>query len=256
LKLAGIIASQLLDGTRERSPELARQMLEALTEKGESRAILNLSTSLMLGDGGPKDEKRATDLLERLVQSETTPQELRAAAQSRLGGVYAGGLHRGTDGIKALQLWERAAEGGDAEAGFNAGLCHQQGRGVPQNLERAVHFYRLAADIGHVPASTNLGLVLLSRPDLSGSLEEAEARLGYSAKKGDTHAIAALEEFNRLLDRRMRDFDAGRLPPVQVREVQEMMRELFQGKGMKEVFKDSVPPRKTSPQRQRSTKRK
>jgi hypothetical protein len=40
---------------------------------------------LTLGDGGPKDEKRATDLLEQLVESASTPDDLKRIAESRLG---------------------------------------------------------------------------------------------------------------------------------------------------------------------------
>lgn len=256
LKLAGIIASELLDGTRKRAPELARQMLEALTEKGEPHSTFNLTTSLMLGDGGPKDEKRAVDLLENLVTSRTTPENVRAMAQSRLGGVYAGGMQRGTNTMKALQLWERAAEAGDAEAGFNAGLSHADGRGVPENLDRAAYFYRLAADNGHVYASTNLGLLLFTRPDLSTSFEEAELRLKFSAEQGDGAAVAALREFKRHVSKVMRDFDTGQISANQFRGVQETLSNLAKGKNMGEVFKDRAPPPKTAPDRQRSPKRK
>jgi hypothetical protein len=40
---------------------------------------------LTLGDGGPKDEKRATDLLAQLVESTSTPDDLKRIAESRLG---------------------------------------------------------------------------------------------------------------------------------------------------------------------------
>jgi hypothetical protein len=44
---------------------------------------------LTLGDGGPKDEKRATDLLQRLVESASTPDELKRIAESRSGTAKA-----------------------------------------------------------------------------------------------------------------------------------------------------------------------
>jgi hypothetical protein len=40
---------------------------------------------LTLGDGGPKDEKRAADLLEQLAGSASTPDDLKRIAESRLG---------------------------------------------------------------------------------------------------------------------------------------------------------------------------
>jgi hypothetical protein len=52
---------------------------------GLTRSILNLATSLTLGEGGPKDEKRATDLLKQLAESASTPDDLKRIAESRLG---------------------------------------------------------------------------------------------------------------------------------------------------------------------------
>jgi hypothetical protein len=85
LSFAEAIIDELLSGNRNREPEVARHLLEALASRGPPRSILNLSTSLALGDGGPKDEKRATDLLEQLAESASTPDDLKRIAQSRLG---------------------------------------------------------------------------------------------------------------------------------------------------------------------------
>jgi hypothetical protein len=64
---------------------VARHLLEALASRGLPRSILNLATSLTLGDGGPKDEKRARDLLEQLAESASIPNDLKRIAESRLG---------------------------------------------------------------------------------------------------------------------------------------------------------------------------
>jgi hypothetical protein len=39
---------------------------------------------LELGDGGPKDEKKAADLLEQLAESASTPDDLKRIAESSL----------------------------------------------------------------------------------------------------------------------------------------------------------------------------
>jgi hypothetical protein len=85
LRSAESIADELLSGNRNREPEVARHLLDALASRGLPRSILNLATSLTLGDGGPKDETRATDLLEQLVESASTPDDLKRIAKSRLG---------------------------------------------------------------------------------------------------------------------------------------------------------------------------
>jgi hypothetical protein len=85
LRFAESIADELLSGNRNREPEVARHLLEALARRGLPRSILNLATSLDLGDGGPKDEKRAAALLEQLAKSASTPDDLKRIAESRLG---------------------------------------------------------------------------------------------------------------------------------------------------------------------------
>jgi hypothetical protein len=85
LRLAESIADELLSGNRNREPEVARHLLEALASRGLPRSILNLSMSLMTGDGGPKDEKRAKDLLLGLAGSAGTPSDLKRIVESRLG---------------------------------------------------------------------------------------------------------------------------------------------------------------------------
>lgn len=85
LKFVESIADELLSGNRNREPEVARQLLEALASRGLPRSILNLATSLTLGDGGPKDEMRARDLLKQLAESASTPDDLKRIAESRLG---------------------------------------------------------------------------------------------------------------------------------------------------------------------------
>ncbi|MFM0433477.1 hypothetical protein PQQ75_30975 [Paraburkholderia aspalathi] len=85
LRFVESIADELLSGNRKREPEVARHLLEALASRGLRRSILNLAVSLTLGDGGPKDENRATELLGRLAESASTPDDLKRIAESRLG---------------------------------------------------------------------------------------------------------------------------------------------------------------------------
>jgi len=50
-------------------------------------------------------------------------------------------------------------EQGDAEAQNNLGLMYANGRGVTEDDEEAVRFYRLAAEQGNAAAQSNLGLM-------------------------------------------------------------------------------------------------
>jgi TPR repeat protein len=58
---------------------------------------------------------------------------------------------------EAVQWFRRAAEEGDSAGQYEFGKLHEQGRGVPQELERAAELYRLAAVQGNGMAQNALG---------------------------------------------------------------------------------------------------
>lgn len=95
---------------------------------------------------------------------------------------------------EAVLLWLPAAARGNPHALFNLGLAHRQGRGVPEDRDRAEDFFRRAAEKGHAPARTYLGILLARRG------EEAEAIKMWreSAAAGDAHAryMLGIRHFN------------------------------------------------------------
>ena len=61
------------------------------------------------------------------------------------------------DYATAFTIWEPMAEGGSAPAQFNLALLFYDGRGVPQDFERAARWFEKAADRGYTAAQRNLG---------------------------------------------------------------------------------------------------
>ena len=59
---------------------------------------------------------------------------------------------------KAIQLWERAANQGDAHSQYILGLCYYLGDIVQQSDQTAVEWFRKAANQGHTVAQYNLGV--------------------------------------------------------------------------------------------------
>jgi TPR repeat protein len=57
---------------------------------------------------------------------------------------------------KAAQLWQKAADQGNAVAQFNLGQLYQYGEGVPKDLGKAAELYKKAANQGHAQASEKL----------------------------------------------------------------------------------------------------
>ena len=56
----------------------------------------------------------------------------------------------------ALQLWERAAELGNAEALYYYGVCHYYGDGLARDKEAAFSLWEQAAQQGHTGAQMSL----------------------------------------------------------------------------------------------------
>ena len=61
------------------------------------------------------------------------------------------------DRTKALELWSRAVELGNASANNNIGYAYCQGEGVERDMKKAQHYWELAAIGGNVRARYNLG---------------------------------------------------------------------------------------------------
>lgn len=117
-----------------------------------------------------------------------------AIAQSALAWLHLHGLGVRRDAQRALELYERAAHNGHAEAQFNLGLLLTQGKVAEPDPERALHWLEAAAGQDHVEAMAQAGQLLLrSRP--GGPAEAARMRartlLGAAAERG--HLRAQLE---------------------------------------------------------------
>ena len=61
---------------------------------------------------------------------------------------------------KAVEVWRRAAESGDAESQYRLGECYHKGSGVKRYEPEAVNWYRKAAEQGHSEAQVILGKYL------------------------------------------------------------------------------------------------
>ncbi len=98
------------------------------------------------------------------------------------------------DYARALRIWRPLADSGDADAQFNIAQAYKLGRGVPQDMNAAIDYYRRAAAQGHAQAEDNAGLLLYQQ----GRRPEAMPYLDRSAERGEARAqyLVGISLFN------------------------------------------------------------
>jgi len=101
------------------------------------------------------------------------------------------------DGITAFQqrnfetayrLWLPLAEGGYANAQYRIGVLYNEGRGVPQNDNKAVSWFRKAADQGDARGQTNLGFMYTDGRGVPKDIVKSTKWFRKAALQGDSWA--------------------------------------------------------------------
>ena len=113
-----------------------------------------------------------------------------AEAIRNLGCHYNNG-RRGfqQDHAKALELWHKAGELGNALSYYNIGNLYYFGRGVERDETKAVHYYELGAIGGVDRARHNLGAYEYK----AGNMDRALKHFMIAVGSGDTDALNAIQ---------------------------------------------------------------
>jgi cell division septation protein DedD len=98
------------------------------------------------------------------------------------------------DYARAVVEWQGPAAQGDADALFNLAQAYRLGRGVEINNLRARQLYEQAANLGHMRAADNFGLMLFQE----GEQERAMPMIRAASERGDPRAqyVLGLSHFN------------------------------------------------------------
>ena len=114
-----------------------------------------------------------------------------ARAIYNLGCGYSQGLYGlPQDYAKALKLWYRAGELGNAESYCCIGNSYRNGHGVDRDVKKATHYYELAAMEGNVNARSNLGSIEV----LAGNIDRALKHLMIAAGGGSNESLKAIKQ--------------------------------------------------------------
>ncbi len=158
-------AAIMLDAGRAGAPDpqAAAAWYERAAARGVGRAEYNLALLLEFGAAGSRRGERAVQLYRAAASH-----GIAAAREhlARLGTPYAGTvrpskdaamlefqraqqvlLRRGAaEAAGAVELFRRAAQGGNRLAAYDLGYCYEHGIGVPVDAGLAIQFYRQAQE--------------------------------------------------------------------------------------------------------------
>ena len=164
------------------------------------------------------------DALERCLQNELkaesrfeacqkAAEEGHAKAQTNLGIMYRKGRGVSQDDNEAVSWYRRAAEQGDAVAQYNLGVMYEKGRSVSQDDNEAVSWYRRAAEQGDARAQYNLGVMYAKGRDVHQNFVLAHTWYSLAAASGHDTAADVQNQLGRLMT------------PAEVEEAQRLARE-------------------------------
>lgn len=115
-----------------------------------------------------------------------------AAAQVRLGRMYAEGQGLPPDDVEAAKWYRKAAEAGDAWGQAWLGTAYYKGRGLPQNHVLAAEWYRKAAEQGYAVGQYGLGYLYSLGLGVQRNWAEAAKFFRKAAEQGVTWAQVKL----------------------------------------------------------------
>ena len=110
-----------------------------------------------------------------------------ALAQNNLGWLYQNGQGVPKDLGKAVELYQKAADQGNAFAQNNLGWLYENGQGVPKDLGKAAELYQKAADQGNAFAQNNLGWLYQSGQGVPKDLGKAVELYQKAADQGNAY---------------------------------------------------------------------
>jgi TPR repeat protein len=165
-------------------------------------------TALGVGATAARAEESLGALLARGQQGD-------AAAQSRLGWMYATGEGVAQDHDEAVRWLRKAASQGDIAAEINLAVSYAKGDGVAQDYAEAANWYRKAADQGNGAAQRNLGAMYAQGQGVPQDFVLAYVWFDIAAKTlsgTDGEAVA-----------KQRDLAASRLTPEELLRATQMV---------------------------------
>src|ERR1041385_4389419 len=124
-------------------------------------------------------------------------------AQFELGRAYEDGKGVPQDDEQAVQWFRKSAEQGNAKAQTSLGVMYAQGLGVNYDRAEAIRWYKQAAKQGLDEAIYNIAIAYYNGEGVEANLHDAATWMMVASRNGDTQATEALTRISQELHQHM-----------------------------------------------------
>ena len=159
------------------------QQMQAMAEGGDTRALLGLAYIRLNPDQASYNPEEAVKFLTKAADAGA------ADSQYELAKLYEKGLGVPADPVKALALYQAAADQGLADAVNDLGfLYYQGGLGIDPDQAKALEYFKKAADLRQPEAMFNYA-GLIDEGQVPGEGPEDAAKYLYSALRSGSEQV-------------------------------------------------------------------
>ena len=148
----------------------SREWLDEASRAGNLEAAMQMGDSYRKGVGVAASDDTAARYYDLAIEQHNS-----APAMERRAALLLDSAKTRSEGLKALALYQRAAEAGRPHAMTEIGRFYVMGRYVQADPTIAERWYLRAVELGHVPAMLRLGELYENGPGTIASAEKARA---------------------------------------------------------------------------------
>ena len=203
-KAYGALVDQGLAAYNAKDYAKAFELWKKAADMGNADAMNNVGVCDENGQGVPQDKAKALEWYKRLEAVDSERGKKAIASLQNPSNQSSDLLNQGIaarkagDNSKAVELYRKAADMGNADAMCNLGFMYEKGHGVPQDYKKAGEFYRMAIEKGNATAMSNLGEFYRDGFGVKQDFTEAEKLFNKAIAAGFKGAEAELAKLKQM----------------------------------------------------------
>ncbi len=166
----------------------ANEYFQLAIDRGNAKAIYNLSNSYCYGEGVAKDYTKSIALSQEALDKGY------ARGSVGIGYMYDRGYGVKKDVQKAMEYYQEAANKGEAVGWYNMAFIYYNGNGVKKDPVKAFEYWMKAALMGDLDAQYEVGYSYQTGDGVAKDRKEAIKWYKKAAEQGNTKAIQKLRQ--------------------------------------------------------------